>query len=274
MPTVQADLGLNWKTTRASPLDLEISGELLGLPTGDVRYLTRKDLLALPQVSYTVTDDSNFTAEARVRGVELEVLARKYVVDADSAMVVAVCSDFYRAHYSQDYLHAHRPLLVLEINGEAPEGWPKSREGAAMGPYLISHARFTPAFKILAHEDEAQIPWGVVRLEFRNEKVVLETIAPRGARAGDPAVQAGYGIAQQNCFRCHAPDNEKHQKGKLTWSGIALFASQAPKNFAAYVRNPRAIAEYAEMPGNPAYDEATIQALISYFQTFSPVDKR
>jgi hypothetical protein len=37
---------------------------------------------------------------------------------------------------------------------------------------MITNAKFTSSFKVLAHADEAQIPWGVVRLEIREEKAV------------------------------------------------------------------------------------------------------
>jgi mono/diheme cytochrome c family protein len=255
--------------TRSSPLDLELGGDLAGLPPGAVRYLTREDLEALPQVSYTVTDDANFGAPTQARGVDLEVLTRELAAAAEKAFVVATCKDRYRAHYPQAYIQAHRPVLVLEVNGKPPAGWPKNKEasGSTMGPYLISHPHFTPSFKILGHEDEAQIPWGVVRLEFRKEQEVFGAIAPPGAYASEPAVQAGYRIAQQNCFRCHAPENEGRQKGQLTWFGIAFIASDSPRAFSAYVRNPQRVAPSAQMPGNPSYDDATIEALILYFRT-------
>jgi cytochrome c1 len=47
----------------------------------------------------------------------------------------------------------------------------------------------------------------------------------------------------------------------------------SPDNFFAYVRNPQARNPHAQMPGNPAYDNATIQALLAYFRTFSPQEK-
>ena len=72
-----------------------------------------------------------------------------------------------------------------------------------MGPYLISHREFTPGAAILSHRDEAQIPWGVIRLEFRDEKSVMGSISPRGPQRDNSAVQSGYRIAQQNCLRCH-----------------------------------------------------------------------
>lgn len=261
-----------WHATRTSPLDLELGGDLVGLSAGAKRYVSRQDLVALPQVSYTVTDDLNFDGATRVSGVELELLARTFAAEGQKALVVATCVDLFRAHYPRAYVQAHRPLLVLEINGQGPEGWPKSKEGVPMGPYVISHPHFTPSFKTLAQEDEAQIPWGVLRLEFLNEKKFLDSIAPVGPTSGDPAVQAGYRIAQQICSHCHSASKEP-LKGKWTWAAIGILAASAPSQFAAYVRNPQSKAQYAEMPAYPTYDDATLQALTSYFRTLDPTKK-
>ena len=263
------------RETRSSELDLEVGGELAGLPAGAVRYITREDLKAMPQVSYRVTDDANFDGAVQVSGVELEVLAQKLGAGGEKTVIVAVCGDLYHAHYTRAYVETHRPVLVLEINGKAPAGWPKRKEsaGTGMGPYVISHPQFTPNFKILGNEEEAQIPWGVVRLEFRSEETVFAGITPRGASADDPKVQAGYQIARQNCLRCHGPASYGRLKGQLNWAGIAFFVDTSPKDFAAYVRNPKTVVNTAEMPGNPGYDDATVEALIAYFRTFLPKGK-
>lgn len=266
---------LTLRETRTSPLDLEIGGDLAGLPSGAVRYLTRRDLLTLPQVTYTVTSDLNFTAPAQVSGVLLEELVKHISANPQSELVVAICDDFYRAIYPRSYIAAHHPVLVLTINGKPPEGWPKDSEGRGldMGPYLISHPDFTPSFKVLSHTDEQQIPWGVVRLEFREGQKVLGAIAPRGARGEDSSVQAGYRIAQQNCFRCHSLGDEGGQKSGRPWLVLAAWATAAPEYFSAYVRNPKSKNPHAQMPGNPNYDDATLQALLSYFRTFLNQEK-
>jgi mono/diheme cytochrome c family protein len=255
---------------RSSGLDLEVAGDLAGLPAGSLRYIAREDLKAQPQVTYTVTDDANFGGATQVRGVELEVLAREFAGSGEKALIVAVSGDLYRAHYPQGYVQAHRRVLVMEIDGEGPRSWPKSKEGSgsAMGPYLISHPHFTPSFKDLGNAEEAQIPWGVVRLEFRNEEAIFGEIAPRAVNAGKAEVQAGYRIARQNCLRCHGPVSYGRLKGQITWSGIAFFADSSPRGFAAYVRDPRSVTPSAEMPGNPSYDDATVEALLAYFRTF------
>lgn len=261
--------------TRQFPSDLEVGGELAGLPAGTSRFLTREDLLALPQVEFAVAGDTNFTGSPTISGVRLEDLAKQIAGKPESAVVVAICDDKYRANYPRAYLAAHHPVLVLNVNGKPPAGWPKDSQEHKydMGPYMISHAKFVPAFKILAHEDEAQIPWGVVRLEFRNEKTLFGSIAPRGPHAADAAVQAGFRIAQQNCFKCHNSGREGGQKLGFSWSDLTALATASPEVFGGYVRNPVSKNVQAQMPGNPSYDDATIGTLTAYFQTFHSAGK-
>lgn len=263
------------RVERASPSDLELSGDLAGLAPGSTRYLTRDDLLTLPQVSYTISDDANFTGPTQISGVLLEELNRKLAAAPGSDMLIAICSDQYHANYPHAYIAEHHPLLVLKINGQSPAGWPKDPEthGYDMGPYLISHPKFMPAFKIFSQPDEAQIPWGVVRLEFRNEKMVLGAIAPRRPQASSELVQPGYRIAQQNCFRCHNMGQEGGMKAGHPWLVLSAWAAASPKYFADYIRNPQSRNPRAQMPGNPGYDDATISALIAYFNTFSASDQ-
>ena len=142
-----------------------------------------------------------------------------------------------------------------------------------MGPFLITHPHFAPGFKILAHQDEPQIPWGVVRLEFRNESRFYGAFDRRGSQSDDPAVEAGYRIAMQNCLRCHSI-SEEPAKARYTWSELGTIAAEAPEQFAAYVKNPQSVAPYAKMPANPAYDDPTLRALTAYFRAFDPAAKR
>ncbi len=270
--TPGAALAGKMRAQRISASDLEVGGDLVGLPAGTTRYIAREDLLALPQVSYTVTDDSNFTGPTKVSGVPLDELLRELSAAQRSSMVVAICDDKYQANYPGDYLAHHHPVLVLEVNGKPPSGWPKDSGGHGfdMGPYMISHAKFTPSFKILSHADEAQIPWGVVRLEFRDEKTVFGAIEPRGTHANEPAVRTGYKIAQQNCLRCHNSGKEGGLKSGVTWAVLGAMAANSPDFFAEYVRDPQTKNPKTQMAASPEYDDATMRALIAYFRTFAP----
>ncbi len=257
--------------TRNSPLDLEVAGDLVATPAGSILYVSRENLLALPQVSYTVDDDANFRGTTQISGVPLEVLAAYLSAAPKSDLVTAHCSDRYQANYPLAYISAHHPLLVLTVNGQPPGAWPKDSEGHGfyMGPYLISHPKFVPSFRIRSHSDEPQIPWGVVRIEFRNEGKAFAAIEPRGPHASKQQVQDGFRIAQQNCFRCHNVGTDGGQKAGRPWRVLAVWATASPENFAAYVRNPKSKNPKSQMPGNPNYDDATIAALLAYFRNFA-----
>jgi len=269
-PSQSANHRLTLRETRQSPSDLEIGGELAGVPPGTTRFLSRKDLLTLPQVNFTVTGDTNFADGIKITGVRLEELAGQIAAAPGSALAVAICDDSYRANYPRDYMAAHHPVLVLNVNGKPPAGWPKDSQEHKydMGPFMISHAKFVPSFKILSHTDEPQIPWGVVRIEFRKESTVFGSIAPRGRHAAESSVQAGFRIAKQNCFRCHNSGTEGGTKSGLDWMKLAAAATASPEEFADYIRTPTSKNSKAQMPGNPTYDEATLKALTDYFQTF------
>jgi mono/diheme cytochrome c family protein len=257
---------------RRSITDLEIGGDLPGAAAGTTRYIAYDDLLRLPQVTYTISDDTNFGGrKTRITGIPLAELARVLGATPAADMVIAICGDQYRSNYPRSYMAAHHPLLVLKVNGKSPAGWPKDTEsGSYMGPYLISHPTFTPSFKIFAHEDEAQIPWGVVRIELRNEQKVFGAIRPRGVHASDPLVQKGYAIARQNCFRCHNMGAEGGTKAGYPWLVLASWAETSPQRFENYVRDPQAVDPRSNMPGNPKYDAATVNALRVYFSTLIP----
>jgi mono/diheme cytochrome c family protein len=123
-----------------------------------------------------------------------------------------------------------------------------------------------PSFKILSHVDQPQIPWGVVRLEFSDEKMVFAAIAPHGPYARDREVNAGFRIAQQNCFRCHNSELQGGQKSGVSWRVLSAKSRASPAKFAGYIRNPLSVNRRAQMPANPEYDDATLRALTRYFQ--------
>jgi len=271
MRTAPAAARLKLAAARTSPSDLEV-----GVSSHVTRFLRREQLLALPQVTYTVTNDANFHGPVRISGVALEELIRQIGIAPASDLAIAICSDNYRATYPRAYISAHHPVLVLTVNGQGPEGWPKGVVGnnVDMGPYLISSPDFKPRFTILSYSDEPQIPWGVVRLEFQNEAVVFGAIAPPGPQANSKEVQDGFQIAQQNCLRCHDMGRYGGTKAERPWAVLSLWATTKPDYFAAYIRNPKSKNPKSQMPGFPEYDDATVQALSAYFRTFHEAAKR
>ena len=160
-------------------------------------------------------------------------------------------------------------MLVLTVNGKSQEGWPKTHDGAELGPYVIANPSFTPSFKVLSHSDEAQIPFQVVRIDFRSESQVFGAIAPHGSFAPGSPVMDGYKIAQQNCYRCHNMGAEGGHMASIPWPVLGAMAASSPEFFARYVRNPQALNARSKMAASPGYDDATMAALQAYFATFA-----
>jgi hypothetical protein len=251
--------------SRQSATDLQIGS----------RYITYQELLQLPQEKFA-SDDSNFPKPAQLSGVPLQELKKLYGAPGD--LVVALCQDGYRSNYSTAYLGAHHPVLVLTVDGKPQAQWPKSEDenhvGVDMGPYLIADPHFKPSFKVLSHTDEPQIPFQVVKLDFRNEQQVFGAIAPHGNYAPGSPEMEGYRIAQQNCFRCHNSGAEGGQMAGITFTMIGMMARSSPDFFAKYVRNPQAVNPKSKMAGSPQYDDQTIAALRAYFTTFATGEQK
>lgn len=258
-----------WHANRQSVSDLEIGGALAGLPREQTRFVSFSELARLPQETDVVTDDAGLGKSVRIRGIALERLPRLLGAANGAGMLTARCSDGYAAHYPQAYLQAHHPVLVLWLDGKPSAQWRVLSNGDSMGAYLVSHARYTPAFQVLSHKDEAQVPWGVVRVDFEPETVVYAPITPRGPHADDPAVQQGYAIARQNCFRCHDRGGEGGEKARRSWDVVARRAVTDPQYFDAYVRQPKRLNPASQMAASPGYDDQTLRALRAYFKPFA-----
>jgi hypothetical protein len=256
-------------TERSSPGDLELGGELAHVPQRSKVFIGYEVLLTLPQETYTVSDDPDLAPGTEISGVSLESLARLFAKSTHELLIVAICYDHYQTHYPADYLAQHHPLLVLRINGKLRDEWPKSPSGDALGPYLISHPVFKPAFKILSHWDEPQIPYGVTRLEFRQESEVFGPIRPHGFSPAKLQVTQGYLIARQDCFRCHNMGAEGGTMAGRSWEDLANSAWDDGPSFRDIIHNPKSENPDAKMPAHPQYDFGTLDALTSYFKTFA-----
>jgi mono/diheme cytochrome c family protein len=256
-------------TQRSSPQDLAISGEVPGVAQGQRGFVRYAELISLPQVSFTVKDDENFGHPVRLSGVSLDTLAAALGV-TEKKFLAANSNDGYEAHYSAEYRTLHHPFLVLRIDGQEPDHWPKGPDGENYGPYLISHASFAPAYHVLAQKDEAQIPYGVVELRFLDEAAVMKQLLPPGSGAAPSSAMQGYRIVMQNCLRCHRNGDLGGTKSPFGWPQMALIAQGNPAAFGKYVVRPNSVNPEANMPANPEFDAGTIAALTAYFRSFAP----
>jgi cytochrome c2 len=244
-----------------------------GLPPGSVRYVSYAALSKLPQITTTVVADTNFDSPAgrsiRVTGIPLEVLAKALGQSPDSDLIDALCADRYRSHYPVAYIAAHHPIFALRINGLQPTQWAVPLHQYDPGPYFITHAHFVSSGRILAHDEQPQIPSNVLRLNFSTTAATYGAITPHGNYPPNSPVMQGFAIAKQNCLRCHYMGPYGGTKSGQSWHSLAAWASEQPDFFQRYIHNPQAIEPKSHMEGSPGYDAATLAALTAYFRTFS-----
>jgi mono/diheme cytochrome c family protein len=250
--------------------DLEITGI-----SQHSSCLTRAYLGTLPQITREIDGGPDFGGlRMRIGGVYLDVLAKALGAPPNDDLIDAFCTDRYRSHFPAAYIAEHHPILVLTVDGLTPAAWAAKTHQDDPGPYFIAYEHFVPAFSVLSHADQPQIPTNITRLNFSSAAIMFAPITPAGA---DPAanypngspMQQGFTIAKQNCLRCHASGATGGTKSSRSWSQLANIARSRPSYFSRYILSPQAINSQAQMPANLGYDEATRAALTVYFQTLA-----
>jgi len=240
--------------------DLEVTG--LSPSPG---YLSRAALLKLPQVPAVIENDPDFAGlKLHVTGVPLEVLETALRIPESDDLIDMLCTDKYRSHYPAEYVRQHHPILVLHVEGKAPAAWAAATKNEDPGPYFVAHANYVPAFKVLTHKDQRQVPTNVFHMNVTTVEATYGPISPPGPATRE--VDAGFTIAKQNCLRCHAEGGVGGTKSNFTWQMLAAIATHNPRDFQRYMRNPVEINPHAAMPPNATYDDATLAALTAYFQ--------
>jgi hypothetical protein len=260
-------------SARGAASDLEIAGDVPGVPRGESRFVTRRSLLSLPQVSVHLEKFEDFPELVRpgviVTGVYLDALAARIGAPLRSASAVeAICQDGYAAAYPVGYLWIHRPLFVLAIDGLSPRDWAAKYHTYDAGPYFVAYEHFTPHFRVLAHDDRPLEPDQITKLFFSTKSVVFRGIEPRESR--DPALHnspivSGFRIARQNCFRCHNSGSFGGSQSGLSWKKLEKIARERPDYFSQWIYDPQTLDPKSKMPANREYDKATLDALTKYF---------
>jgi hypothetical protein len=118
--SVAAPIALH--ATRLATSDLEVTGRLRGLTRGGRGYVRYGELARLPQVEAEISDADLGGGKLRVAGVYVDVLEKVVGALPDADLIDAVCGDGYKSPLPAEYVAAHRPILVLRIDGMLPGG--------------------------------------------------------------------------------------------------------------------------------------------------------
>ena len=257
-------------TSRQFDSDLEVTGLIDGLPSGQIAFIRYADLLHLPQTRATVTNDPDYPGQTlHVSGVSFDTLAAAIHPLPQSDLIDAWCKDRYRGHFPAEYSAQHHPILVLTINGTPLAAWAKAAHQYDPSPYVILYSHFVPSFKVLSHVDKPQLPDNVLRLNFSTQAATFGAITPNSSHPPGSSVDIGFTIAKQNCLRCHFMNQYGGTKSGHSRQSLAQWAREEPRYFQAYIHNPKSFDPHAKMEPQPEYDAATLAALTAYFRTFA-----
>jgi hypothetical protein len=261
---------------RHDPTDLEIVKTDVSGAVSERIFLSRAFLASLHQVSAEVRPDGNDSDRpspaVRATGIDLETLLSSVThADRDTG-IAALCADGYTSPFPRRAILQHHPILVLTMDGLSPHAWAVKHHAYDPSPYFIAYQDFIPSFHILSHQDWAQSPAEIVTIKILPSSELERAIRPKSANTfpQDSPVLEGFQIARQNCIRCHNAGATGGVKAQRTWQHLGEVARNKPDFFATWVHNPQSIDPYAIMPANLKYDQATLNALTRYFQTFAP----
>jgi hypothetical protein len=250
---------------RSAITDLAVTGELAGVPTGEVRYVRWADLRALPTERLRL--EAEFSpGEQEVTAVPLEVVWRELNPTALADVVLATCGDGYASVYRRDFVATYRPFLVLEINGLGPDRWPPPGLKFNPQPYVISvSSRVASAVGSLLDAGHKK-PWGVTTLEFASFAARFHG-AFSGRRAVlSPRADVGREIWINSCTSCHVGPGDSFggTKSGQPFAVLEAIAAYSPTLFRGYVHDPKSVNPSAKMEPHPHYTTDQLDALIAF----------
>lgn len=260
-----AQAGLPLQSSRASPFDLALTGRLAGVPAGETRFARWEDLRALP-TSKIKLEGEFLKGEQEVTVVFLSDVLGALPVSQGVDTVLATCTDGYASVYEVSAMEAHRPFVILEINGKGPSEWPPPGIQYNPGPYVVFISpTVAPAVASLLDVGHKR-PWGVTTIELANFAEKFAGIQ-QGRWAGLSATAAqGREIWVHSCTSCHKGPGGSFggSKSDRPFEVLAAHAGYNQAYFKRYVHDPQAVVPGAKMQGHPHYNHTQLDALIAF----------
>jgi hypothetical protein len=252
---------------RASAFDLQVSGDLAGVPPGTVRYVRYSDLRALPATVLRVTGEF-FPGEQDLTVVFLGDLAKELSANPGADCVLASCVDRYASVFPADFIARYRPFLVLAIDGAAPDKWPPKGMDYNPGPYAITVSeKLAPGVAGWIDLDHKR-PWGVSGIEFARFSARFADAYTGRWSSLSPRAAAGRDIWINACDSCHLGPGRifSGNQSRQAFPIIAAIARGDPPLFKRYVRDPKSVISTAKMEPHPNYTEAQLDSIIAFVE--------
>lgn len=255
---------------RASITDLEISG-FSGQPEGASGFVRWADIANLPQVQSKQDPTDWLTEPQQLKILFLADLWQALGVDSGTDTLIADCSDGYQSNFPSEYIDAAKPFLVLEVNGQQPEQWPRGSLKFWPGPYVIHVSeKLAPEYckdQFVLHKR----PYAVSKIRAVRWKTFAEPLYTGGLANPTPAVARGRELYQIGCSSCHNVNDTLGGKyAHRPTLILSVFANSLPDYFKGYVRNPKDIRPDSRMPAHPTLTAEELEGLRAFVQQLHP----
>jgi cytochrome c2 len=250
---------------RALPTDLALTGKLAGVPAGETRYVRWADLRGLTTTKVKLTGEF-VQGEQEVTALFLSDLWSALPHAADADTLLATCRDGYTAVYRADFIKTHRPILVLEINGQGPDKWPPPGLKFNPAPYVVTvTAELAPVVATLLDPGHKK-PWGTTTLEVANYAERYHDAYSGKWAALSARAEAGREIWINSCASCHHGPGATFggTKSDRPFEVLAAHAGYNAAYFKKYVRAPKTAMPGATMEAHPHYTDEQLNELIAF----------
>jgi mono/diheme cytochrome c family protein len=199
---------------------------------------------------------------SRLEIVYLADLMKALGLGDEIDFVLADCVDGFQANYTRDQIEAHRPYLILTIEGAGPEEWAYQNGLLRYGPHYL---RIAEPGQLL--DPESKMPFGVTRLRFARFAAMAAEFYESPWEDLEDTAARGREIYMNACVNCHALDQRSSFGGEKSSSLLRTLAIQAESQqayFKGVVRHPARILGSQDMTAFPHYTEAEFEALFAF----------
>ena len=235
------------------------------LAPGETRYVTWEDLRALPTTQIALPDEFG-KGPRTLRVLFLSDLERALPLLPGADCLLATCKDLYASVYTDAFVKAYRPFLVLELDGKGPKDWPPAGLKYNPAPYAITVSTTLVPLAREVLDLLHKKPWSVVSIEVADYSEKFSGAYSEAWAHLSPDAQAGRAIWINSCASCHPGPNGTFggSKSGLAFPAVAAIAGYAQPTFRHYVRDPKSVNPTAKMEAHPHYTDAQLDELIAF----------
>jgi mono/diheme cytochrome c family protein len=223
--------------------------------------ITGDQITSLPKATKMLSFEAN-GEEKETTIVYLKDALDKLQPVGENDLLLTNCSDNYQSIFTQEVIESARPYFVLEVEGQALNGWLTSIEHPEWGPHIINienpEGLLDPSHKN---------PWGLVELVVVKKEDALAGWADHDM--GEPA-QRGLNLYLDSCASCHHTGNGilGGKKSTRPLKLLSIFAVSNEAYFRGMLKDPQKTNPLAQtMPSYAHWSEKNVKDLIEFLKS-------